>query len=88
MGSVEGWKEGYHGRGPGLGLFGGVEEEVLLFLVKEGGGLVHGLVEHVAGGAKVDRYVDWTMGGQRRLDDECEVGKRGCAGQAADAIAE
>lgn len=49
---------------------------------------MHGLVEHLARGAKMDGYADWMIGGDRRRDGECEVGRRGCAGQAADAITE
>lgn len=47
---------------------------------------MHGLVKHIADGAKVDRCVNWMIGGERRWYDRCEVGGRGCAGQAADAI--
>lgn len=47
---------------------------------------MHGLVEHIAGGAKVDGCVSWMIRRERRWYDKCEVGGRGCAGQAEDAI--
>lgn len=47
---------------------------------------MHGLVEHIAGRAKLDGYDDGMVGGERRRGHECEIGRRGCAGQAADAI--
>lgn len=41
---------------------------------------MHGLVEHVPGGAKVAGYVNWMIGGERRWNDMREVGGRARSG--------